>query len=74
LLAATTTALGEKLGRTHLCRVTFNSRLAEDPDVELGTRQLLMRHANPTITLNSYTRVRGDEAARLERMRRALGG
>jgi integrase len=38
------------------------------------TAQALLRHANPSTTLDIYTRVRGDQAARLERMRDALGG
>jgi integrase len=40
--------------------------------VDVPTAQALLRHANPSTTLNIYTRVQGDAAARLARMRAAL--
>ncbi len=69
---ATNAALGEPL-RLHDLRTTFASRLAAN-NVDVATAQALLRHARPSTTLDVYTRVRGDVAARLERMRKALGG
>lgn len=66
----TKAALGEAL-RLHDLRTTFASRLAAN-NVDIATAQALMRHARPWTTLDIYTRVRGDAAARLERMRAAL--
>jgi integrase len=63
-------ALDERL-RLHDLRTTFASRLAAR-NVDVPTAQALLRHARPSTTLDVYTRIRGDEAARLERMRRAL--
>jgi integrase len=68
--AATTAALGESF-RLHELRTTFASRLAAN-NVDVATAQALMRHARPSTTLDVYTRVRGDAAAKLERMRAAL--
>lgn len=67
---ATTAALGTSL-RLHDLRTTLASRLAAN-GVDVPTAQALLRHANPSTTLNVYTRVQGDVAARLERMRAAL--
>ncbi len=69
---ATKAALDEPL-RLHDLRTTFASRLAAN-NVDIATAQALMRHARPSTTLDIYTRVRGDAAARLERMRTALDG
>jgi integrase len=69
---ATKAALGEAL-RLHDLRTTFASRLAAN-NVDVATAQALLRHARPSTTLDVYTRVRGDAAARLERMRAALSG
>lgn len=69
---ATKTALGLEKGlRLHDLRTTFASRLAAN-NVDVATAQALLRHARPSTTLDVYTRVRGDAAARLERMRNAL--
>ena len=62
--------LGEP-ARLHDLRTTFASRLAAR-NVDVPTAQALLRHARPSTTLDVYTRVRGDAAARLERMREAL--
>jgi integrase len=67
---ATVAALGVSL-RLHDLRTTFASRLAAN-GVDVATAQALMRHARPSTTLDVYTRVRGDAAAKLERMRAAL--
>jgi integrase/recombinase XerD len=67
---ATKATLGEPL-RLHDLRTTFASRLAAH-NVDIATAQGLLRHARPSTTLDIYTRVQGDAAARLERMRRAL--
>ncbi|HJX49086.1 MAG TPA: site-specific integrase, partial [Gaiellaceae bacterium] len=67
---ATKAALGVSL-RLHDLRTTFASRLAAN-NVDVATAQALMRHARPSTTLDVYTRVRGDAAAKLERMRAAL--
>jgi integrase len=64
--------MGEKL-RLHDLRTTFASRLVAN-NADLPTVQALMRHARASTTLDVYTRVRGDAAARIERMRSALGG
>lgn len=69
---ATKAALGERL-RLHDLRTTFASRLAAN-NVDVATAQALLRHTRPSTTLDVYTRVRGDAATRLERMRRALDG
>ena len=67
---ATKAALDEPF-RLHDLRTTFASRLAAN-NVDVATAQALMRHARPSTTLDVYTRVRGDTAAKLERMRLAL--
>jgi integrase len=67
---ATTDVLGEPL-RLHDLRTTLASRLAAN-NVDVATAQALLRHARPSTTLDVYTRVRGDAAAKLERMRKAL--
>lgn len=67
---ATKAVLGEAM-RLHDLRTTFASRLAA-ANVDVATAQALLRHARPSTTLDVYTRVRGDAAARLERMRSAL--
>jgi integrase len=67
---ATKATLGEPL-RLHDLRTTFASRLAAN-NVDVATAQALLRHAKPSTTLDIYTRVRGDAAAKLERMRAAL--
>jgi integrase len=67
---ATKVALGEAL-RLHDLRTTFASRLAAN-NVDVPTAQALLRHARPSTTLDVYTRLRGDAATRLERMRSAL--
>ena len=53
-------------------RTTFASRL-EANNVDIATAQALLRHANPSTTLETYTRLQGDSAAKLARMRAALG-
>ncbi len=63
-------ALGER-PRLHDLRTTMASRLAAN-NVDVAAAQGLLRHARPSTTLDVYTRVQGDAAARLERMRRAL--
>jgi integrase len=67
---ATTAALGEAL-RLHDLRTTFASRLAAN-NVDIPTAQALLRHARPSTTLDVYTRIQGDSAAKLKRMRAAL--
>lgn len=67
---ATTKTLGQRV-RLHDLRTTFASRLVEH-NVDVATAQALLRHAQPSTTLNAYTRMRGDADARLERMRKAL--
>jgi integrase len=67
---ATQATLGSSL-RLHDLRTTLASRLAAN-GVDVPTAQALLRHANPSTTLNIYTRVQGDAAAKLERMRAAL--
>ncbi|MDQ3381869.1 MAG: site-specific integrase [Actinomycetota bacterium] len=67
---ATKAALGRPL-RLHDLRTTFASRLAAN-NVDIATAQALLRHSRPSTTLDVYTRVRGDAATRLERMRHAL--
>jgi integrase len=74
--AALRQALGEETAaqvRLHDTRGGFVSALAEKPDVDLPTVQLLARHANLSTTVNVYTRVRGNDEAKLARMRAALG-
>ena len=61
---ATEAVLGETL-RLHDLRTTLASRLAAN-NVDVPTAQALLRHARPSTTLDIYTRVRGDAAARLE--------
>jgi integrase len=68
---ATRATLGESL-RLHDLRTTFASRLAAN-NVDIATAQALLRHANPSTTLDTYTRLQGDSAAKLARMRAALG-
>jgi integrase len=68
--AATKAALGESL-RLHDLRTTFASRLAAR-NVDVPTAQALLRHARPSTTLDVYTRLQGDAATKLERMRSAL--
>jgi integrase len=67
---ATKATLGESL-RLHDLRTTFASRLAAN-NVDIATAQALLRHANPSTTLDTYTRLQGDSAAKLARMRAAL--
>jgi integrase len=67
---ATKATLGEPL-QLHDLRTTFASRLAAN-GVDVATAQALLRHAKPSTTLDIYTRIRGDSAARLERMRAAV--
>ncbi|HEU0248585.1 MAG TPA: tyrosine-type recombinase/integrase [Gaiellaceae bacterium] len=67
---ATTEVLGEAL-RLHDLRTTLASRLVAS-GVDVPTAQALLRHARPSTTLDVYTRVQGDAAARLERMRAAI--
>jgi integrase/recombinase XerD len=67
---ATRATLGVSL-RLHDLRTTFASRLAAN-NVDIATAQALLRHAKPSTTLDIYTRVRGDDLAKLERMRAAL--
>jgi integrase len=67
---ATKAALGEAL-RLHDLRTTFASRLAAN-NVDVPTAQALLRHALPSTTLDIYTRIQGDSAAKLKRMRAAL--
>jgi integrase len=68
-------ALGEETMeqvRLHDTRGGFISALAEKPDVDLPTVQLLARHKNLSTTVNLYARVRGNDEAKLARMRKAL--
>jgi integrase len=67
---ATEKVLGEPM-RLHDLRTTFASRLAAR-NVDVPTAQALLRHARPSTTLDIYTRVQGDAAARIDRMRAAL--
>ena len=67
---ATQATLGVPV-RLHDLRTTFASRLAAN-GVDVPTAQALLRHARPSTTLDVYTRLRGDAAARSERMRAAL--
>jgi integrase len=67
---ATKATLGEAL-RLHDLRTTFASRLVAN-GTDLPTAQALLRHARPSTTLDVYTRIQGDSAAKLERMRAAL--
>jgi integrase len=67
---ATTATLDEPV-RLHDLRTTLASRLAANL-VDVPTAQALLRHQRPSTTLDVYTRVQGDAAARLERMRKAL--
>jgi integrase len=57
--------------RLHDLRATFASRLAAN-GVDVATAQALLRHAKPSTTLDIYTRIPGDSAAKLKRMRAAL--
>jgi len=57
--------------RLHDLRATFASRLAAN-GVDVATAQALLRHAKPSTTLDIYTRIQGDSAAKLKRMRAAL--
>lgn len=50
---------------------TFTSRLVEH-DIDVATPRALLRHAQPSTTLNAYAGMRGNADARLERMRKAL--
>ena len=56
--------------RLHDLRTTLASKLAANL-VDMPTAQALLRHTRPSTTLDFYTRVQGDAAARLERMRKA---
>jgi len=67
---ATEAVLGERL-RLHDLRTTLASRLAANL-VDVPTAPALLRHARASTTLDAYTRVQGDAAARLDRMRKAL--
>jgi integrase len=67
---ATEAVIGERL-RLHDLRTTLASRLAANL-VDVPTAQALLRHARASTTLDVYTRVQGDAAARLDRMRKAL--
>ena len=68
--SATERVLGERL-RLHDLRTRIASRLAANL-IDVPTAQALLRHARPSTTLDIYTRVQGDAAVRLERMRKAL--
>ena len=67
---ATKAALGVPL-RLHDLRTTFASRLAAN-NVDVPTAQALLRHARPSTTLDVYTRLQGDAATKMARMRAAL--
>ena len=67
---ATKAALGESL-RLHDPRTTFASRLAAR-NVDVPTAQALLRHARLSTTLDVYTRLQGNAATKLARMRTAL--
>ncbi|HEX2434939.1 MAG TPA: tyrosine-type recombinase/integrase [Gaiellaceae bacterium] len=66
-----TEAILDEPVRLHDLRTTLASRLAANL-VDVPTAQALLRHKRPSTTLDVYTGVQGDAAARLERMRKAL--